>query len=160
MLSKIELDETDKVIVALLQDNARITIKEIAARLGLTTTPIYERIKRLERSGVLSKYVALVNEKLINKNLLALVQISLDKHSKDAVNQVAIDLSVYPEVMECFHITGDSDFFLKVAIDNMEAYHQFVLEKLSIVPHIRTVKSQFVLSKRKHTTAYSLDVDI
>ena len=147
------LDPTDLKILKLLQQNARLTIKEIAAQLHLSTTPIFDRMKRLEQAGVIDKYVALVNPTKVGKTLFAYVNISLKEHALPEVEAFVNQVIQFEEVLECCHITGDADFVLKVVMDNIEAYNKFVLEKLSVVKNIGKVESRFCLSIRKYATA-------
>lgn len=157
--SKKKLDQTDAEILNLLQQDARMTIKEIAARLNLSTTPVFERIKRLEKNGIINKYVAILNPQLLGKKLNAFVHLSILDHSKEAVESFVRQVIQYDEVMECHHVTGDSDFLLKIIVEDIEKYNQFVLDKLSVVGNIGTVKSSFSLSIRKNTNAIRVDLE-
>jgi DNA-binding Lrp family transcriptional regulator len=153
------LDQIDKKILVLLQENARYTIKEMAAKMNLSTTPIFERMKRLEKEGVIDKYVALVNPKKIGKNLFAYVHISLKAHGNNEVENFVSQVIEFEEVMECCHIAGDSDFILKIALKDIEEYNQFVLNKLSNVGNVGKIDSRFCLSIRKYSTSLSIDFD-
>ncbi|MEL6923576.1 MAG: Lrp/AsnC family transcriptional regulator [Bacteroidota bacterium] len=152
----IKFDKTDLAILRLIQEDSRITIKEMAAQLHLSTTPIFERLKRLEKQGVIQKYVALVDPHKLGKKLDAFIHISIKDHSKNAVDEFVDQVKNYPEVMECYHVTGDSDFLLKVVLEDIDQYNRFITEKLSTVGNIGTLKSSFSLSVRKKTTAYHL----
>ena len=154
-----KLDTTDLAILKMLQTDARLTIKEMAAALHLSTTPIFERIKRMDRQGVIERYVAILNQRLLGKKLTAFIDISMKEHSKDAIEGFVNEVTNYPEVMECHHVTGESDFHLKVVMEDVEAYNQFVLDKLSTVPNIGKVETRFSLSERKRTNVLSLDLD-
>lgn len=153
------LDETDKNILRLLQQNARFTIKEIAAKLHLSTTPIFDRMKRMERDGVIDRYVALIDPAKIGKTLFAYVHISLKEHDRENVEAFVEQVIQFQEVLECCHVTGEADFVLKVVMDDIESYNQFVLDKLSVVANIGKVESRFCLSVRKYTTAIPLKMD-
>ena len=148
------LDSVDIKILELLQKNARLTIKEIAGQLNLSTTPIFDRMKRLEKEKVIDRYVALVNPAKIGKTLIAFVHISLKEHARPEVEKFVEQVIQFKEVLECYHVTGDADFVLKVALSNIEAYNQFVLERLSVVSNIGKVESRFCLSTRKYTTQF------
>lgn len=148
-----KLDKTDKAILELIQVNSRLTIKEIADKLHLSTTPIFDRLKKLEKHGVISSYVALVNGKKLGKQLTVFVNISISKHGKDALNGFVKAITKFPEVMECHHISGDADFLLKLILTDIDAYNTFILDKLSVIPNIGKVESRFSLSERKNTTA-------
>lgn len=147
------LDPTDKAILTMLQEDSRLTMKEMAKRLNLSTTPIFDRIKKMEKAGVISKYVALVDPKRIGKNLTVFINISIKDHGKATINQFVKVISTFPEVVECHHITGNADFLLKLILEDIEAYNHFILNKLSIIPEIGQVESRFSLSQRKWTTA-------
>ena len=151
-----KLDQTDLKILEALQENARLTIKEIASQLNLSTTPIFDRTKRMEREGVIERYVALVNPKTVDKSLFAFVDISLKEHSRSKVEAFVDQVVQFEEVMECYHVTGEADFVLKVNLENVEAYNQFALEKLSMVSNIGKVESRFCLSVRKYSTRIPL----
>lgn len=148
-----KLDKVDAEILNLLQEDARMTIKEIASRLNLSTTPIFERIKRLEKKGVITKYVAVLNPKKLGKKLNAFIHLSIIDHSRKAVEAFVNQVIQYDEVMECHHVTGDADFILKIIVDDIEKYNQFTLDKLSVVGNIGRVNSSFSLSIRKDTNA-------
>lgn len=150
------LDLTDLKILKLLQGNARLTIKEIAGQLNLSTTPIFDRMKKLEKEKVIDRYVALVNPSKVGRSLFAFVHISLKEHVKQEVELFVNQVIQFQEVMECYHVTGEADFVLKVVVTNMDAYNQFVLEKLSMVSNIGKVESRFCLSTRKYSTEIPL----
>jgi len=149
----MKLDHIDKAILNFLQHDSRITIKEMATQLHLSTTPIFERLKRLEKNGVIQNYVAIVDAKKIGKKLKAFVSISMKDHSLVALEKFAKQINEFPEIIECHHITGESDFLLKVLVEDIGAYNTFVTEKLSAVPNVGNVVTSFALSTRKHTTA-------
>lgn len=146
------LDEVDVKILKLLQVNSRLTFKEIASKLHLSTTPIFDRMKKLEKEGVIQRYVAIVDPVKIGKPLFAFVHISLKAHGKQEVEKFAKQIIDFEEVMECYHLTGEADFVLKVVVKDMAAYNQFVLEKLSVISNIGKVESRFCLSTRKYST--------
>lgn len=150
------LDSTDLSILKLLQHNARLTIKEIAAKLNLSTTPIFDRMKRMERDKVIDRYVAIVNPEKVGKSIFAFVHISLKEHARPEVEAFVNQVIDFKEVMECYHVTGDADFVLKVSLDSMEAYNEFVLDKLSIVKNIGKLETRFCLSIRKFSTELPL----
>ncbi len=153
-----KIDKTDTKILNLLQEDARMTIKEIAGQLNLSTTPVFERIKRLEKKGIIDKYVAILNPKKIGKKVNAFVHLSIIDHSKEAVEGFVNQVIQYDEVMECHHITGDADFLLKIIANDIEQYNQFILDKLSVVGNVGRVKSSFSLSIRKDTNAIRVEM--
>lgn len=152
----LKLDAVDIKILEILQGDARITTKALADQLNLSTTPVFERVKRLERDGLIKKYVALVDNKKLGLRLIAFISISLTKHSRSYLEKFVNDIGQYPEVMECYHIAGNYDFLLKVVVRNMEVYETFILNKLSTIANLGHVQSSFVLSENLHSTAYKV----
>jgi len=154
--ASMKIDELDKKIMRILQQNARTTIKEIAEQVGMSSTPVFERIKKLEKHGYIDRYVALLDEAKLGYKMVAFVQISLNLHNLDEVNAFVRRVTVFPEVMECYHTTGESDFLLKILVSDMDRFNDFILHKLSEIENLRHVKTQFALSTRKRTTEIGL----
>lgn len=150
------LDEVDLRILQLLQHDARLTNKELAAKIGMTITPIYQRIKRLQKEGFIKHFAAVLNNKLIHKSLIAFTNVNLKAHSQDMMLGFEREVVLFDEVMECFHMTGEYDFLLKVAVRDMDEYYDFVVNRLAQLPNVGTVQSFFVLKESKRDTAYSL----
>jgi len=150
------LDATDIRILQLLQHDARITTKEIADKLGKSVTPVYERIKKLEETGTIQRYVALLNKDLIGKTLIAYTTVQLKEHSQSALRGFEKEIIKFHEVMECYHLTGQFDFLLKIAIRDMTEYDDFLMNRLATLPNIGVVQTFFVLSESKVETAYTL----
>ena len=148
-----ELDSTDRKILSILQEDAKITNTALAAKFKLTATPVYERVKKMEQSGVISKYVALLDQKKVNKNLIIFISISLKNHARSYLTKFKETIDKYDEITECYHIAGNYDFLLKAQLKDMEAYQKFILSKLSVDENIGQVQSSFVLSKNKYSTA-------
>jgi Lrp/AsnC family leucine-responsive transcriptional regulator len=147
------LDTIDQGILTILQEDAKSTHKEIAARLGLSTTPIYERVKRLEKEGYIKGYVALVDPKKLGRKLLVFASVSLREHAYENLQAFVKQVNSFPEVMECFHVTGAYDYLLKVLVADIEAYQDFVINGLSTAGNIAHVQSSFVMGEVKHATA-------
>jgi len=147
------IDKIDVSLLNLLQNNTKLNTKELAQKVGLSVTPTYERIKRLEKEGYIKHYVAILDRKLIDKNLMVISFVSLILHSRDM--QIEFEKSVieYAEVIECFHVTGSYDYQLKVVVSDMEEYQSFIKNKLSSINNIANVQSSFVMSSLKDTTA-------
>src|SRR5580704_17502379 len=121
----VELDDKDRAILRLLQGNARMTVREIAAQVHLSTTPVHERIKRMEDTGVIRQYVTLVDQAKVQKGLMVICYVSLTQHNKTSGAKFIAAIEVMNEVIECYNISGEFDFMLKVVVENMEAYYQF-----------------------------------
>jgi Lrp/AsnC family leucine-responsive transcriptional regulator len=146
------LDATDWRILRLLQENAKYTNKEIAARLGMTTTPVYERIKRLEEDGYVSRYVALLNREQLGLHMLAFCNVSLKEHSQPFLKQFESEVRSLQEVVACYHLAGIYDYLLKVIIKDMAAYQDFIVNKLASLDNIGKVQSSFVMTPIKEST--------
>ena len=151
-----KLDASDLQILNLLQQDGRMTIKELSKRLNLSTTPIFERIKKLEKSGIIDRYIAVLNPEKLGKKLTAFAHISIKDHSKKQVEGFVEQVISFPEVLECHYVTGASDFMIKVLVEDIEKYNYFVMNKLSVVPNIGKVESLFSMSVRKKTMTVPL----
>lgn len=150
------MDVTDKKILTLLQQNAKYNTKEISDKIGLSLSPTYERIKKLEENGYIEKYVALLNSDKIGKKLTVYCQISLSQHSRSLIDNFKSEISSFNEVMVCLHVSGNYDFLLKIAVNDMNEYQQFVINKLSTIKGISNVQSSFVMDQIKNETEYIL----
>ncbi len=147
------LDKIDWQILQLLESNARMTIKEIADKVHLSTSPVHDRIKKLEQSGIIQQYVTLLNAAKVNKGLWVICYVSLKQHNKSAGSKFIKAIQAMPEVKECYNISGEFDFMLKVAVKNMESYYDFHVNQLSEAENIGHVQSVFVMGivKQTHT---------
>lgn len=151
-----QLDKEDLVILNLLQQDARITHKEIGNRLHKSVTPIHVRVKRLEEEKYIRKYVAIVDPGKVGRGLIAYMQVQLKEHSQEALAAFQREVVKLPEVLECYHMSGIFDFLLRVAISDMNAYNELLMTKLSKLPDVGNMQSFFVLSATKQETAYPL----
>lgn len=147
----ISLDKKDLAILRLLQQNARITVKEISSTIQLSSTPVHERIKRMEESGVIKQYAALVDHTKVKKGLMVICYVSLQQHSKTAGNRFIKSIMDMNEVIECLSISGEFDFMLKVLTEDMNTYYDFHVNKLSQVENMGHVQSVFVMGIVKQT---------
>ena len=143
------IDSTDKLILALLQNDGKITFKEIASQLNLTTTPVYERIKRLEREGYIKSYKAILDRKKIGLNLLVFCNISLKEHQASYLSQFEKDIKKFNEVIACYHIAGMYDYLIKISVEDMDVYQYFIANKLANIKNIARVQSSFVMTEVK-----------
>lgn len=149
--TQVSLDSKDLAILRLLQQNARMTVKEISDKIHLSTTPVHERIKRLEDSGVIKQYAALVDHSKVKKGLMVICYVSLKQHSKNAGNKFIQNIHELGEVIECFSISGEFDFMLKVVTEDMNTYYDFHVNRLSQIENIGNVQSVFVMGIIKQT---------
>lgn len=144
-----ELDDIDRQILELLQCNAKWSNKEIADKVGLTVTPTYERIRRMERLGIISGYVATIDRSVLGKELQVFCQVSLRNHQLDALNEFEKLVVQLDEVTACYHVAGSVDYTLLIEVRDMEAYQHFLKNKLTAIPHIGQVHSNFVMTALK-----------
>jgi len=152
----MELDETDKKLLLFLQEDCKQTTKELSGKLGLSVTAVYERVKKLENAGVISKYVALLDRNKIHRNFIVLCHVKLIQHKKEFVLQFEKEVMNLEEVTECFHVSGDYDYILKIGVRDIEDYRSFMLTKLTTLQHIASTHSSFMISEVKNTTAIIL----
>jgi DNA-binding Lrp family transcriptional regulator len=150
------LDKTDIRLLELLQADARLTTKELADKLGKSVTPVYERKRRLENEGFITRYTAIVDKNKIGKSLVAFTNVQLRQHAQQILLNFEKTIVKFEEVMECYHMTGVYDYLLKVAVTDMAAYQDFIVNKLAKLTDIGTVQSSFVMTEVKHETAYKI----
>ena len=150
----IKMDSTDKEILRHLQQDALLTTKELASRLNLSPTPVYERVRRLEKDGVIKKYVALVDREKVSKDLMVFCSIRLKEHAQQAGAKFVEEIVALDEVQECYNISGDYDFMLKIVVHDMREYQAFLMNKLASLENIGSTHSIFVMSEIKHETAF------
>ncbi|MCU0339885.1 MAG: Lrp/AsnC family transcriptional regulator [Spirosomaceae bacterium] len=146
-------DETDLKILRLLQQNAQLTIKEIANEINLSITPVHDRIKKLEREGVIERYVTLLNRKRLGKSMVVYCNVTLDKQQRDHFQEFNEAMLQMPEVVECCVVSGTFDYLIKVVAADVESYHTFYQEKLATLKSISHISSFFVMSEVKSTTS-------
>jgi len=145
-------DDIDKKLLHFLQEDSKQTNKELSNKLNLSVTAVYERIKKLEREGVISKYVTLIDKKSVDKAFVTFCSIKLIQHSKDYVIKFEKEVAKLEEVLECYHISGDYDYLLKVIVADMDEFREFMVKKLTTISHIGSTQSAFMINEVKHTT--------
>lgn len=146
------LDAADRAILRLLQQDAFLTTKEIAVRLNMSSTPVFERVKRLEREGYVTGYTAILDRRKIGLPMLVFCDVSLKEHNRDYLLRFEREVADVPEVIECHHIAGAYDYLLKVVVRDMDDYQRFVKEKLAALENIGRVQSHFVMTEVKNST--------
>jgi DNA-binding Lrp family transcriptional regulator len=146
----IQLDVLDLKIVEILKENSKLSYKEIADKIGLSTTPTYERIKRLEKNKVILKYSILENKVLLDKGMKIYCQVSLKGHNKELIELFENEVIKLKEVVTLHHIAGNMDYLLFIETKDIETYHYFLREKLASIPNIANVQSSFVLKSLKN----------
>jgi|FLOH01.1.fsa_nt_gi Lrp/AsnC family transcriptional regulator, leucine-responsive regulatory protein len=151
------LDKTDKQILDILQGDGRITNAELARRINMSPPPTLERVKKMERNGIIHGYVALANPVMLGLTCFTYVEVTLVRHGREGVERFMNAITALSEVMECHHITGGADFLLKVATRDIPDYENFVLHKLTALPEVQHLKTMVVLSTLKHETKLPID---
>ena len=145
------LDETDRKILRILQCNSDLTVKELAAKLHLSTSPTFERQKRLERDGYIERYMAVVNPHKVGNGIMVLCNIRLKKHSQELIQEFMDVVQNLEEITECYNTSGDYDFLIKVYAHDMKSYQQFMLNTLGTINCIGSLHSIFVIDETKNT---------
>jgi len=153
----LEIDDTDKAILTELQNDSSISNVELARRISLSPPAIHARIKRLEELGYVRQYAAILDREKVGYDLLCLVNVTLEMHHIENINVFRDAVMQMPEVLECYFITGEFDYLLKVAVRSRKELERFLMEKLTPIPGIARIASSIVLTEIKFTTALSLD---
>ena len=151
------LDAIDRHILRLLQDNGRMTNAALAEAVGLTPTPMLQRMKKLEQSGVIRRYAAIVDGASVGRGTTAYVQVKLAEHKLGTHQRFIEAAAGFPEVLECHHVAGEEDFLLKVVVRDIDEYERFLLHRLTRIQGIDRVKTTFVLSTSKSDTAVPVE---
>ena len=150
------MDAIDKKLLGLLQKDTKKTTKELSMVLNHSVTAVYERIKKLEREGVIKKYVALLDRNKVEKACVVFCHIKLIQHTKDLIHTFESEVVKLEEVSECFHVSGDYDYILKVNVKDMEEFREFMVTKLTGLQHIGSTHSSFMIGEVKNSTAFTL----
>lgn len=153
----MQLDGKDKKLLFLLQNDSKKTTKELASALDLSVTAVFERIKKLEKQKVIEKYVALIDKQKIQKDFIVLCHVKLVQHRKDYITQFEKEIVQFPEVLECFHVSGDYDYILKICVKDIKDYREFMVTKLTNLQNIASTQSSFTIKEVKNTTVISTD---
>jgi Lrp/AsnC family leucine-responsive transcriptional regulator len=151
------LDDDDIRILQVIQHDARLTNKEIADKIGKSVSPVFERIRRMETDGVIQQYVAVLDKRKINRSLSAYVHVQLKEHAAKMMETFQREVIKFNEVMECYHMTGQYDYLLKVELKDMDEYYIFMISKLATLSNVGTVQSFFVLHEAKKDLAYRME---
>lgn len=151
------LDEKDRKLLLLLQTDSKKTTKELATELNLSVTAVFERVKKLEKQNVINRYVALIDRKAVQKDFIVLCHVKLSQHRKEYITQFEQEIIRFPEVLECFHVSGDYDYILKICVKDIQDYREFMVTKLTNLQHIASTQSSFSIKEVKNTTVVNLD---
>lgn len=145
-----KLDKVDLQILRTLQENARLTTKELAAQVSLSSTPVFERLKRLEREGYIKKYIAVLDADKLNQGFVVFCNVKLRRMNKDIAMEFTRIVQQIPEVTECYNISGSYDYMLKIHAPNMKYYQEFIINVLGTVDSLGSLESMFVMDEVKH----------
>jgi DNA-binding Lrp family transcriptional regulator len=145
-------DDIDRALLAFLQGDARLSLTELARRLDLSPSGLQKRVRKLEEAGVIERYAALVNREAVGYDMLCFVQVTLQRHELEAVEEFKARVRAMPEVLECHHLTGEYDYLLKVIVRNRKHLERFLMESLTPVPGMDRLRTSLVLSEIKATT--------
>lgn len=153
----MKIDSIDKQILTILQQDAQITNVELAGKIGISPPAMLERVKRLEKNGIIKRYVAIVDPMKVSKGIFALVSVSLSAHQLSSIDQFTRQIKKLDEVLECYHVAGEEDFILKIAVSSIEEYEKFILSKLTKINGVSKVNTKFVLSTVKYNTKIKIE---
>lgn len=146
-----KLDEIDIKLLRLLQENARLTTKELSDKVNLSTTPVFERVKRLEREGYIMKYVAILDPEKLNRGFTVFCSVKLVKLNREIALNFTKTVKEIPQVSECYNISGEYDYLLKINVPNMKSYHELILNVLGRIENLGSISSMFVMEEIKNT---------
>lgn len=153
---KTHLDEVDVQILSLLQKDGRVTNADLAKSVGLSPPSVLQRVRALEKAGLIRGYHAILDSERMGLKITALTQVTLALHNEQPIERFRRAVQDIPEVMECYHVSGDYDFLLKIVVKDIRGYEQLVREKLSKIKGLQQIKTSFVLGTPKHTTQIPL----
>ena len=150
------LDRYELQILSLLQEDCSLSYADIAEKVGLSPSPCWRRIERMERDGIIARRVAIVDRKKVGLNAQVFAQIKLNAHGRANLDEFTAAIRVFPEVLECYVLMGTVDFMLRIIAQDIEAYERFFFDKLSHLPGVQEINSIVALSEIKATTALPL----
>jgi len=155
-LMKTHLDEVDVQLLSLLQQDGRITNADLAKSVGLSPPSVLQRVRVLEKAGLIKGYFGILDAEKLGLRITALAMISLSLHQEQPIERFRRSVNEIPEVLECYHVSGEFDFLLKIVVKDIRSYEQLIRERLSKIKGIQQIKTSFVLATTKHTTQIPL----
>ena len=155
-MPSFDLDSTDVKILNQLQENAKLTNVELSARVNLSPSPCLARVRALEQAGIISRYVTLLEPAKLGLGLSVFIQVGMERQAERDLQEFQTAIINYPEVMECYLMTGDFDYLIRVVVPDMPALERFIVDKLTKIPGISNIKSSFALKRVKYKTALPL----
>lgn len=156
IMTEIVLDQVDLQILRALQENARLTTKELAAKVNLSTTPVFERLKRLERGGFICKYVAVLDAEKLGRGFMVFCSVKLKQMNREIARNFISVIRDIPQVAECYNVSGEYDYLLKIQAPDMKYYNEFIINVLGNIDSIGSILSSFVMNEIKNTHAIYL----
>jgi Lrp/AsnC family leucine-responsive transcriptional regulator len=150
------LDDTDRRILTMLQDDGRISLADLADKVGLSPSPCLRRMRNLEKAGVIARYVAVLDQQAVGLPVSVFISIKLASQKQDALDRFAKTISRWPEVLECYLMTGPRDYWLRVVVPDLAAYERFLKQKLTRVDGVASIESSFALEQVKYTNVLPL----
>jgi Lrp/AsnC family transcriptional regulator, leucine-responsive regulatory protein len=154
--TKERLDATDKQLLNFLQEDGRITNADLARKVNLSPPSVLQRVRRLEESGLVDKYVAVLNPERLGYQMLVFAQVSLALHHEQPIEAFRSNVLEIGQVLECHHVSGDFDFLLKIIVPDMKSYEELIRTQLSNIPGVGKIQSSFVMATNKSTTVLPL----
>jgi Lrp/AsnC family leucine-responsive transcriptional regulator len=156
-MPKLNLDEVDRKILAQLQTDGRMSLSDLAGKVGLSSSPCLRRVRILEREGVISRYVAVLDQRAVGLPVSVFVSIKLERQKQDALDQFAKAIARWPEVLECYLMTGPRDYWLRVVVPDLVAYERFVKQKLTRLDGVASIESSFALEQVKYSNVLPIE---
>ena len=144
-----KLDQVDIKILRAMQENARLTVKELASKVSLSSTPVFERLKRLENCGYIKKYIAVLDAAKLNQGFVVFCNVKLSKMNREIASEFTRKIQDIPEVTECYNISGSFDYLLKIHAPNMKYYQEFLLNVLGTIDNLGSLETVFVMDEVK-----------
>jgi len=155
-MPKSNLDAVDRKILGQLQADGRMSLANLAAKVGLSPSPCLRRVRNLERDGVISRYVAVLDQRAVGLPVSIFISIKLEKQKQEALDKFSKTISRWPEVLECYLMTGPRDYWLRVVVPDLDAYERFLKQKLTRLEGIASIESSFALEQVKYTNVLPL----
>lgn len=155
-MPKTTLDTLDRKILAQLQSDGRISLANLAAKVGLSPSPCLRRVRNLERTGVIARYVAVLDQRAVGLPVSIFISIKLEKQKQEALDKFSKTIARWPEVLECYLMTGPRDYWLRVVVPDLDAYERFLKQKLTRLEGIASIESSFALEQVKYTNVLPL----
>jgi len=155
-MPKLNLDLVDRKILSQLQEDGRMSLANLAAKVGLSPSPCLRRVRNLERGGVISRYVAVLDQRAVGLPVSIFISIKLEKQKQEALDKFSKTIARWPEVLECYLMTGPRDYWLRVVVPDLDAYERFLKQKLTRLEGIASIESSFALEQVKYTNVLPL----